>query len=78
MISDSIPSRKSHDLSTHLNEPLRQQIDSLSHSRVVLRKQLDDEFWRTTNFKIPSRHKNILLNTFQDAFHMSINTGYIS
>lgn len=35
-------------LHTHLNEPLSQQVNSLSHSRVIIRKTLDDKFWRTT------------------------------
>lgn len=58
VISDATTSRTSCDLPfTHLNEPLCQQINGLSHSRVVVRKQLDDQFWRTTCFKIAARRQ---------------------
>lgn len=56
---------------THLNEPLCQQINSLSHGRVVLRKTLDDKFWRTTCFKISARQKKTPLNTFQEAIYIA-------
>lgn len=39
---------------THLDEPLCQQVDSLSHSRVVFREKLDDMFWRATCLEIPA------------------------
>lgn len=47
-------------LPTHLDEPLCQQIDGLSHSRVVFREKLDDVFWRATCLEIPARKTGFL------------------
>lgn len=43
---------------THLDEPLCQQVDGLSHSGVVFREKLDDVFWRATCLEIPARKKH--------------------
>lgn len=65
--SDASTSRTSCDLPfTHLNEPLCQQINGLSHSGVVVRKQLDDEFWRTTCFKIAARRPILYYEPFRE------------
>ena len=52
-------------LPTHLDEPLCQQINSLSHSRVVLREELDDMFWRATCLEIPVGKRGFLSSNSQ-------------
>lgn len=47
---------------THLDEPLSQQINSLSHGRVIFREKLDDMFWRATCLKIPAETTWLLIN----------------
>lgn len=59
-------------LHTHLDEPLCQQINCLSHSRVVFREKLDDMFWRTTCLEIPARETSFLLSNFQWAFMIHV------
>lgn len=49
-------------LHTHLDEPLCQQVNGLSHSRVIIRKTLNDKFWRTACKEIPARAMGFLLS----------------
>lgn len=49
---------------THLDEPLGQQIDGLSHGWVVFREKLNDVFWRTTCLEIPAREPSSLSSNF--------------
>ena len=41
---------------THLDEPLCQQVDGLSHSRVVFREKRDDVFWRASGLEISEKN----------------------
>lgn len=80
VISDATTSRVSCDLLfTHLNEPLCQQINGLSHSGVVVRKKLDYEFWRSTCIKIPAKRQILYYKPFKENYvlHVTISTGNI-